>query len=390
MACLLFFTVHIYLPFPPSRSILSNSFASHCVIVAWKSPICSQCCWLTRSDASCVLTSPFCCVLWVTAPAQLMRSRLKVRFECSSGMARAGLSWTQATSPALARGARSHWGIKAHVHGHSHGNKAASLLSLWEILDDVRQQTALLCLTAKHPHSLGSWLAFNFIPSPNEKYSLEMSGDQGERTHMALKASSGPGPDPGGHILTDWAAAFPLFQAFWGHSANEWPNPALSSHWTGAKRPAAQERGARRSCCHGCCFPAPWVQALGRGKSCYCRFLTWNKQKRHWNMDFWRHFSSHFSFSQCIYLLLSEQKVFWRTGCTPPWHPAVDQYWKAGSSDYSWWSQELQALKSPYRRQSWMSPVCLICIPAACIKSVFLTSTTGRCIVRFWLRVWLL
>lgn len=43
-------------------------------------------------------------------------------------------------------------------------------------------------------------------------------------------------------------------------------------------------------------------------------------------MDFRELLSFDISFSQCIYLLLSKHKVFWRNGCAAPWHSvAADQ-----------------------------------------------------------------
>lgn len=39
--------------------------------------------------------------------------------------------------------------------------------------------------------------------------------------------------------------------------------------------------------------------------------------------------SFNFSFPQCIYLLLSKHKAFWRNGCAASCHPAADQNWRA-------------------------------------------------------------
>lgn len=77
-----------------------------------KMPICSQCWWLTRFDAPCVLSSTFHFILQLNAAARLIRKGLNVRFECFRGSVRAGLSWSKAPPPAVAGGARSHHGVE--------------------------------------------------------------------------------------------------------------------------------------------------------------------------------------------------------------------------------------------------------------------------------------
>lgn len=249
-----------------------------------------------------------------------MRNRLKVRFECSRGAARAGLSWFKASSPTLAVGARSYCRVQAHVQGHSCGNKVAPLLPLWEILDCVWQQTALLCFAAKFPHSLGSSLAFTFIPSPNEKDSIKMSGDQGETSH---------GPDTGSipchwplEAHAHWLSLLPFscLGPFPGHFANEWPKLSHSSCRRDTERPAVQGEAAAKALF----FQPPGCGCLREGNPASAPSPHKINRRGAETWTFGELLSCNFFFSQCIYLLLSELTVLWRDGCAAPWHPATD------------------------------------------------------------------
>lgn len=252
-----------------------------------------------------------------------MRNRLKVRCECSRGTARvwAGLSWIKASSPTPAVGARSHWRVKAHVQGHSCGNKVAPLLPLWEILDWVWQQTALLCLAAKFPHSPGSSLAFTFIPSPNEKDSVKTSGDQGERPRMVQTPAATPVTGPWWHMLADWACCFP---PFWGHLPAILPllqpKPAHSSCRRDTERPAVQGEAAAKAIV----FQPPGYGCLREENPASAASSHKINRRGTEKWTFGELLSRNFSFSQCVYLLLSKLTVLWRDGCAAPWHPATD------------------------------------------------------------------
>lgn len=132
----------------------------------------------------------------LTATAHLRRGRLKVSLSAPGG--RWGPVWAGPNWPLPPRrGPRSLRGVQARGRRHSHGDKAAPLLAPWEILDCFGQQTAPRCWAAKFPPSLGSW-ALNFIPSPNEKHSLKMSGHQGGRPRRAQALAASPSLACGG------------------------------------------------------------------------------------------------------------------------------------------------------------------------------------------------
>lgn len=125
----------------------------------------------------------------------------------------------------------------------SRGNKAALLLlPLWEILDSAWQQTALLCLAAKRPHSMGSWFSFNFIPSPDEKRLPWNVRGAGREVSGGPEAPAAP-PATGcwRHTLTEECCIPPL-GALPGRSANEGPKPAHSRCRRGAQSPQLRRR----------------------------------------------------------------------------------------------------------------------------------------------------
>lgn len=109
-------------------------------------------------------------------------------------------------------------------------------------------------------------------------------------------------------------------------------------------------------------FPAPCCRFLGWGNPGAAG--SWQKVNTE-SMESGKLLSFNFSFSQCIYLLISKREVFWRNGRASPWHPTA-----VGGIDCSCWSQ-LQLLV-PIRETSRMPPVCLFWTAGECIKSASL------------------
>lgn len=218
-----------------------------------------------------------------------------------------------------------------------------------------------------------------------------MPGDWGERTHVSQMLAASPVTGPWRHTLTDWAFCLP---PLWGHfQANllMGDQNQLTAVAEGEPRDQQPRRGVQGEAdAMAIVFQPPGCGGLGGANPATA--ASWHKINRR-GTDTWAFgelLSFNFSFSQCISLLLSKHKVFWRNGCVAPWHPAADQDRKAqtGSRDCSCCFWELRPLKPPSGRQSCMPPVCLFWTPAECIKSVSLTPSAGRCILRFWLWVW--
>lgn len=197
-----------------------------------------------------------------------------------------------------------------------------------------------------------------------------MSGDQRETSQVAQRLGSIPCHGPL-ETHAHWGSLLPSpsLGALPGQSANEGPKPAHSSRRRGAKSPQLRRGAQGEAAAMAYRFPAPGCRFLGWGNPGAA--ASWHKVNRG-SMDFGKLLSFNFSFSQCIYLLISKREVFWRNDCASSWHPAAAQKkrLRAGGTDCSCWSQELQLLVPIW--ETVLNAICLLILDSSRVYQISL------------------